>query len=51
MTSYSYSGQTTANNTVFLQIGLRTLGGTSVGTNTSALQNGVPGFSGSANTR
>ena len=51
MTSYSYSGQTTANNTVFLQIGLRTLGGTSVGTNTSVLQNGVPGFSGSGSTR
>jgi LPS-assembly protein len=49
MTSYSYSGQTSANNTVFLQIGLRTLGGTSVGQNTSAVSNVIPGFSNSAN--
>jgi LPS-assembly protein len=45
MTSYSYSGSTSANNTVFLQIGLRTLGGTTLGQSTSALSNGIPGFS------
>jgi LPS-assembly protein len=47
MTSYSYSGSTSANNTVFLQIGLRTLGGTTLGQSTSALSNGIPGFSSS----
>ncbi|HEY6259411.1 MAG TPA: LPS-assembly protein LptD [Xanthobacteraceae bacterium] len=45
MTSYSYSGSTAANNTVFLQLGLRTLGGSTVGTSTSAFSNGLPGLS------
>jgi LPS-assembly protein len=44
MTSYSYSGTTSANNTVFLQLGLRTLGGGTVGEGTSALGNGFPGL-------
>jgi hypothetical protein len=44
MTSYSYSGSTSANNTVFLQIGLRTLGGISMGQGTSGLSNGIPGL-------
>jgi LPS-assembly protein len=44
MTSYSYSGSTAANNTVFLQFGLRTLGGGSVGQGTSAVSNGFPGL-------
>jgi LPS-assembly protein len=43
MTSYSYSGTTAANNTVFLQIGLRTLGGGTVGEGTSAFSNGLSG--------
>ena len=49
MTSYSYSGSTAANNTIFLQLSLRTLGGGSVGQGTSAFSNGltgVPGLSG-----
>jgi LPS-assembly protein len=45
MRSYSYSGSTVANDTVFMQIGLRTLGGFSFGQGTSALNNGVPGLS------
>jgi LPS-assembly protein len=44
MTSYSYSGSTSANNTVFLQIGLRTLGGITMGQGTSGLSNGIPGL-------
>ena len=44
MTSYSYSGSTAANNTVFLTLGLRTLGGFSVGQGTSAISNGFPGL-------
>ena len=40
VTSYSYSGATAANNTVFLQLSLRTLGGGSVGEGTSALSSG-----------
>jgi LPS-assembly protein len=44
MTSYSYSGSTAANNTIFLQLSLRTLGGVSVGQGTSALSNGFPGL-------
>jgi LPS-assembly protein len=44
MTSYSYSGSTAANNTVFLQLSLRTLGGGSVGQGTSAISNGFPGL-------
>jgi LPS-assembly protein len=44
MTSYSYSGSTAANNTVFLQLSLRTLGGGTVGQSTSALSNGFPGL-------
>jgi LPS-assembly protein len=44
MTSYSYSGTTTANSTVFLQLSLRTLGGGSVGEGTSAFSNGLSGF-------
>ncbi len=44
MTSYSYSGSTAANNTIFLQLSLRTLGGTSVGQGTSALSNGLSGL-------
>jgi LPS-assembly protein len=45
MTSYSYSGSTSANNTVFLQIGLRTLGGGTVGEGTSMFSNGLSGLS------
>jgi hypothetical protein len=44
MTSYSYSGSTAANNTIFLQLSLRTLGSTSVGEGTSAFANGFPGL-------
>jgi LPS-assembly protein len=44
MTSYSYSGSTAANNTVFLQLSLRTLGGGTVGQGTSAISNGFPGL-------
>jgi hypothetical protein len=44
MTSYSYSGSTAANNTIFLQLSLRTLGGTTIGQGTSALSNGFPGL-------
>jgi LPS-assembly protein len=44
MTSYSYSGSTAANNTIFLQLSLRTLGSTSVGEGTSAFSNGFPGL-------
>ncbi len=46
MTSYSYSGSTAANNTVFLQLSLRTLGGGSVGTGTSTISNGLTGLNG-----
>jgi LPS-assembly protein len=46
MTSYSYSGSTAANNTVFLQLGLRTLGGGTIGQGTSAFSNGIPGLQG-----
>jgi LPS-assembly protein len=46
MTSYSYSGSTAANNTVFLQLSLRTLGGGTVGTGTSAISSGLPGSNG-----
>jgi LPS-assembly protein len=45
MTSYSYSGSTAANSTVFLQLSLRTLGGGNVGQSTSAFSNGFPGLS------
>ncbi len=38
VTDYAYSGNTSANHTVLLQVSLRTLGGTSVGQNTTALQ-------------
>ena len=44
MTSYSYSGATAANNTLFLQLSLRTLGSVSVGQGTSAISNGFPGL-------
>jgi LPS-assembly protein len=44
MTSYNYSGSTAANNTIFLQLSLRTLGGVSVGQGTSGLSNGFPGL-------
>ncbi len=44
MTSYSYSGATAANNTLFLQLSLRTLGGASVGQGTSAISNAFPGL-------
>jgi LPS-assembly protein len=44
MTSYSYSGSTTANSTVFLQLSLRTLGGGSVGEGTSAFSSGLSGL-------
>ena len=44
MTSYSYSGSTAANNTVFMTLSLRTLGGGTVGTGTSAISNGFPGL-------
>jgi LPS-assembly protein len=44
MTTYSYSGSTAANNTIFLTLGLRTLGGFSVGQGTSAFSNGFPGL-------
>jgi LPS-assembly protein len=44
MTTYSYSGSTAANNTVFLTLGLRTLGGFSVGQGTSAISNAFPGL-------
>jgi LPS-assembly protein len=44
MTSYSYSGSTSANNTIFLQLSLRTLGGGSVGQGTSGISNGFPGL-------
>jgi LPS-assembly protein len=43
MTSYSYSGSTAANNTIFLQLSLRTLGGGTVGQGTSSISNGFPG--------
>jgi LPS-assembly protein len=43
MTSYNYSGSTAANNTIFLQLSLRTLGGVSLGESTSAFSNGFPG--------
>jgi LPS-assembly protein len=44
MTSYSYSGSTAANNTIFLQLSLRTLGGVSVGQSTSGFSNAFPGM-------
>jgi LPS-assembly protein len=44
MTSYSYAGSTQANNTIFLQIGLRTLGSGTVGTGISAFTNGLAGL-------
>jgi LPS-assembly protein len=44
MTSYSYSGSTAANNTVFLQLSLRTLGGGTVGQGVSGISNGFPGL-------
>jgi LPS-assembly protein len=44
MTSYSYSGTTAANNTVFLQLGLRTLGGGTFGEGTSTFSNGLSGL-------
>jgi LPS-assembly protein len=44
MTSYSYSGSTAANNTVFLQLSLRTLGGGTVGQGVSGTSNGFPGL-------
>jgi LPS-assembly protein len=44
MTSYSYSGATAANNTIFLQLSLRTLGGGAVGQGTSAISNAIPGL-------
>jgi LPS-assembly protein len=45
MTSYSYSGSTAANNTLFLQLSLRTVGSGTVGQSTSAISNGFPGLS------
>ena len=44
MTSYSYRGSTAANNTIFLQLSLRTLVGGSVGQGTSSISNGFPGL-------
>jgi LPS-assembly protein len=44
MTSYSYSGSTAANNTVFMTLSLRTLGGGTAGIGTSAISNGFPGL-------
>jgi LPS-assembly protein len=44
LTSYSYSGTTSANNTIFLQLSLRTLGGGSIGQGTSTFSNGIPGL-------
>jgi LPS-assembly protein len=41
ITDYAYSGSTSANHTVLLQVSLRTLGGTAVGQNTNA----IPGLS------
>jgi LPS-assembly protein len=46
ITSYSYSGTTAANNTIFLQLSLRTLGGGTVGEGTSAFSNGLTGLPG-----
>jgi LPS-assembly protein len=46
LTSYSYSGSTAANNTIFLQLNLRTLGGATVGQGTSVLGNGIQGLTG-----
>jgi LPS-assembly protein len=43
LTSYSYSGTTSANSTIFLQLSLRTLGGATVGEGTSAFSNAFPG--------
>jgi LPS-assembly protein len=37
ITNYAYSGSVTVNNTIMLQIGLRTLGGSTAGTTPSAL--------------
>jgi LPS-assembly protein len=45
LTSYSYSGTTSANNTIMLQLSLRTLGSYSIGEGTSSLSNGFPGLS------
>jgi LPS-assembly protein len=42
VTSYSYSGSTAANSTIFFQLGLRTLGGVSFGQGTSTLTNPFP---------
>jgi LPS-assembly protein len=42
ITDYAYSGSTSANHTVLLQVSLRTLGGTAVGQNTNA----IPGLGG-----
>jgi LPS-assembly protein len=50
LTTYSYSGSTSANNTIFLQLGLRTLGSYSIGEGTSAFSNGIPGFPGTSGT-
>jgi LPS-assembly protein len=44
ITDYAYSGSTTTNNTILFQLGLRTIGGTSVGTSTTALTTGFPGL-------
>jgi LPS-assembly protein len=44
ITDYAYSGSTSANHTVLLQVSLRTLGGTAVGQNTNA----IPGLSSTA---
>jgi LPS-assembly protein len=41
ITSYTYSGSTAANNTIFFTVSLRTLGGGSVGEGVSAISNGL----------
>jgi len=51
ITSYSYSGTTSANNTIFLQLSLRTLGSYSIGEGTSTFSNGIPGLSSSTGAR
>jgi LPS-assembly protein len=44
ITDYAYSGSTTTNNTIMFQLGLRTLGGTSVGTSVNTLTSSFPGL-------
>jgi LPS-assembly protein len=45
ITSYSYSGSTAANNTILLQVSLRTLGGSAAGPGTTAMS-GATGLTG-----